>query len=186
MSKSIKYYWKKYSFEIILIGSILLILILSLTRIGKKGKWDELFKIINKSGKRKLLNNNLDSSSSFQDKHITDSKGEIKCRQILENIFKKPFSKNRPDFLRNKVTGNIHNLELDCYNPQLKIALEYNGIQHYKHTPYFHKNKEAFYNQCYRDDMKRRLCKENDILLIEVPYTVKYDDLEDYILKSLK
>ena len=52
------------------------------------------------------------------------------------------------------VTGGNFNLELDCFNKELRIGLEYNGVQHYKYVPYFHKNKEAFLNQKYRDDMK--------------------------------
>ena len=33
--------------------------------------------------------------------------------------------------------------------------------------------------------MKRRICKENGILLIEVPYTVKIEDIKSFIQKSL-
>ncbi len=35
------------------------------------------------------------------------------------------------------------NLEIDCYSPKLKLGVEYNGAQHYKFIPHFHKNKEA-------------------------------------------
>ena len=87
--------------------------------------------------------------------------------------------------MRNPVTGGDFNLELDCYDPELGIAVEYNGVQHYKFIPFFHKNKEAFLNQKYRDDMKRRICKDNGILLIEVPYTVKTEDIKSFIQKSL-
>ena len=174
MYKKVKQCWNKYSFEILLIISILIILIMSLFRIGKKGTWNEIFYL-----STKRISNNIKKPQG------KDSKGELKCRDILQDIFKKPFNKARPDFLRNKITGNVHNLELDCYNPELKIALEYNGIQHYKYTPYFHKSKDAFYNQCYRDDMKRRLCKENGVFLIEVPYTVNHNKLEDFIMEEL-
>lgn len=118
-----------------------------------------------------------------------ESKGEKECRRVMEKIFKKPFPKIRPNFLRNTVTsgeenGDI-NLEIDCYNDELKIGVEYSGIQHYKYSPFFHKNKEAFYNQKYRDEMKRVKCRENGIILIEVPYTVKVEHIEDYLRASI-
>lgn len=118
----------------------------------------------------------------------TVSKGELECRRVIESIFQKSFPKCRPDFLRNNVTSDDYsniNLEIDCYNHELKIGVEYNGIQHYKYIPFFHKNKEAFYNQKYRDEMKRTKCQQNGIFLIEVPYTVKVEDIEKYIRNEL-
>ena len=58
--------------------------------------------------------------------------------------------------------------------------------QHYEYVPYFHKNKEAFYNQKYRDELKKRMCKDNGIVLIEVPYTVKEQDIEDFLTKQIR
>ena len=98
---------------------------------------------------------------------------------MLENAFDRSFGKARPNFLNNPVTGGNFNLELDCYNPELKLAVEYNGVQHYKYTPHFHKNNEAFLNQKYRDELKRRMCKDNMITLIEVPYTIMVENIKD-------
>ena len=117
-----------------------------------------------------------------------ESKGEVECRRVLEKIFNKPFPKCRPNFLRNTVTSDDYmnnNLELDCYNDELKIAVEYNGIQHYKYLPFFHKTKDSFYNQKYRDEMKRNMCQKNNILLIEVPYTIPVEQIENYIKSNL-
>ena len=108
-----------------------------------------------------------------------ESKGETVCRQVAEKVFKKPFNKVRPDFLRNNVTG--HNLELDIYNEELKIAIEYNGKQHYDYVPFFHKNYEHFMNQKYRDEIKKMICKQHNIHLIEVSYEVSLDDIETFI-----
>ncbi len=58
------------------------------------------------------------------------------------------------------------------------------GAQHYKFIPHFHKNKEAFRNQQYRDELKRRMCDDNNVTLIEVPYTVK--DIPTYLYNKLK
>jgi hypothetical protein len=119
------------------------------------------------------------------EKKQSDSRGEIECRNVLEDTFRRPFKKYRPDFLNNPVTGGSFNMELDCYNPELKLAVEYSGKQHYEYVPYFHKNKEAFLNQKYRDELKRRMCKDNMITLIEVPYTVKIEDIRGYIKNKL-
>lgn len=115
-----------------------------------------------------------------------ESKGEAQCRQVLQSLFNKPFPSQRPDFLRNPVTGGNFNLELDCYNSELRLAVEYNGVQHYKFTPYFHRSKDHFLNQKYRDDMKRRICKDNRIVLIEVPYTVKHDQIRQFLINELR
>jgi len=100
-------------------------------------------------------------------------------------MFQRPFRKQRPTFLNNPVTGGTYNLELDCYNEELQLAVEFNGRQHYEYVPFFHKNKEAFLNQKYRDEMKRRKCYERGILLIEVPYTEE-KKLETYLLQRLR
>jgi hypothetical protein len=104
----------------------------------------------------------------------------------MQKLFDKPFYKTRPRFLNNPVTFGTNNLELDCYNEELKIAVEYDGAQHYKYIPYFHKTYEAFLNQRYRDYMKEQMCKENNIRLIRVPYTVKIDKIESYLTTKLE
>ncbi len=116
-------------------------------------------------------------------KKITnESYGERKCRDILEKLFQKPFQRLRPSFLNNDVTSQ--NLELDCYNPELKLACEYQGEAHYKFIPHFHKNADAFKNQQYRDYMKKVKCREHGVKLIEVPYNVT--DIEQHIINELK
>ncbi len=113
-----------------------------------------------------------------------ESKGEQISKQAAEKIFKKSFTKIRPDFLKNNVTG--HNLEIDVFNEELKLGIEYSGRQHYEFVPFFHKNKEAFLNQKYRDEIKRMKCKSEGIQLIEIPYTVSLEDIESYIRVEAK
>lgn len=164
--------WDKYGFEIVIGLSILFILIMICLRWGKRGSWDDNLQIPGKQTK------------SPRNGPPTVSKGELKCRETLERLFSRPFDKIRPDSLRNPIDTDA-NLELDCYNDELKLAVEYNGIQHYKYTPYFHKTKETFHNQKYRDYIKRQLCRENGICLIEVPYTVKNDEIPEFLRREL-
>lgn len=117
-------------------------------------------------------------------RNFGESIGEIICRKYAEHIFKKPFNKARPDFLKNPVTSS--NLELDCFCEDINLGIEYNGKQHYEYTPKFHNNKQDFYNQKYRDLIKKEACMKNGINLIEVPYTVNHDSIPLYIESALK
>jgi len=178
----IKDYWSKDPFISLCIICIIAIIFIGVYKMlfsDNKGSWSSYFLIptVNKI-------NNIGDNIQPQ-KQGRDSKGEIECRNVLEDLFDASFEKARPDFLNNPVTGGSQNLELDCYSPLLKLAVEYNGIQHYNFTPYFHKNKEAFHNQKYRDELKRRMCIDNMITLIEVPYTVKTENIRSYLIKEL-
>lgn len=103
--------------------------------------------------------------------------GESKCKFILETIFNKKFIKTR------KIIDN--GLELDMYNEELNLGLEYNGAQHYKeHDKYFHKYG-GFEEQQERDKYKLKFCLDNNINLIIVPYTVKGDELIGFIYNKL-
>lgn len=165
---------------IFLVGlSIIFICIYAILRIGKTGTYsDYAYEPIWVEDDKRAK-----PRTTTQQKR-TDSAGEIICREYLERRFNKRFDKIRPDFLKNNVTGG-YNLELDCYNPTLRLAVEYNGVQHYKYTPYFHKNKEAFMNQKYRDEMKRDRCRANRVMLIEVPYSVPREKIEDFLEEEL-
>lgn len=111
-------------------------------------------------------------------------KYEEECRRILESMFNVPFPSIRPDWLKNPETKR--NLELDCYNADLRLALEYDGRQHAEYVPHFHKNKQAFRDQVTRDIMKEGMCRKLGITLIRVPHYVKFEDLYPYISSELR
>ena len=142
------------------------------------GKKDEIQDLVKKVRNPKRLGQTKDDNPN-EPTEAKESKGERASRAAAERIFNKPFTKIRPDFLKNDVTQ--HNLELDVYNEELQLAIEYSGRQHYEFVPFFHKNYEAFLNQKYRDEMKKTKCKEHGIKLIEIPYTVKLEDIESFI-----
>lgn len=185
MLEKISNFWSEYNFYII-IGVLLLILIgigLFNKAKGKSGTWNK--DMFNSLRNKTNTNNFVPGNAYYPTK--PDSRGETECRRVLEKIFGRPFSKARPDWLNNTVTSN--NLELDCYNHDLRLACEYQGEQHYKFNKFFHRNKDDFMNGKYRDDMKRRICRDNGVILIEVPYTVKIPNIEWYIkgkIASLK
>ena len=61
--------------------------------------------------------------------------------------------------------------------------IEYHGRQHYEYIEFFHNgNKINFEKQQNRDSQLRNYCKDNNIILIEIPYTVKnLTDLSNYL-----
>jgi hypothetical protein len=109
------------------------------------------------------------------------SKGERLCKQAIEEITGKIFHCIRPDFLKNPETGR--NLELDLYNDELKIGLEYQGVAHYLYPNPFHKTREEFINAIRRDQFKVNTCDANGVYLISVPYNVplNLEEIKRYI-----
>lgn len=60
-------------------------------------------------------------------------------------------------------------MSLDLYNGNKNIAIEVQGEQHLKYTPFFHgKSKTTFLSQIRRDNDKQEFCKLNKIKLVEV------------------
>jgi len=104
------------------------------------------------------------------------------CRKYFETIFKKDFPKMKPKWL---INPSGQRMELDGYCRELKLAFEYQGEQHYKENKFFHKTG-SFKQQLIYDDRKKELCKRNAVTLIEVPYSIEYEFLGDYIVEQCK
>lgn len=172
--------WNDYGLEFLACTSLFIILMLGGFNylMNKNGTYSR--------GKTppKIKGDGYPTDMAYMEHTANDSKLELQAKFILENIFKQPFVKVRPDFLRNDVTG--YNLELDLYNPNLKLAVEINGDQHYKFIPFFHRNKDAFTKQRYRDEMKKWKCQQAGLTLIDVPYSVGEKGLKPYLVKRLR
>ena len=182
---SIINYIKNNLFESILIFCILFLLIYGFYNKIKnnKGTWSDFYYRDKDIENQDYYNREIRPKKR---KPPTVSKGEAECKRVLESIFQRPFNKIRPYFLNNKVTGGDFNLEIDCYNEDLNLGVEYSGKMHYEYIPFFHKNYEAFLNQKYRDELKKRMCKDEGLILVEVPYTVKHENIESFLIKELK
>ena len=105
------------------------------------------------------------------------------CRAILENGFQCKFPKSYPDWLVNSL-GN--KMELDGYSKTLRLAFEYNGVQHYRLNKKFHKSEEELGRRQQDDLRKEALCLAHDVKLIVVPYTLKKSELRNFILNKLR
>jgi hypothetical protein len=62
-------------------------------------------------------------------------------------------------------------LYLDFYVPQIMLAVEVHGQQHYDYTPFFHKNKADFAIAKAKDEDKIEWCELNKIDIIVLKYS---------------
>ena len=58
-------------------------------------------------------------------------------------------------------------LELDCFNEDMKMAVEYNGEQHYKPCKW---NNFNVATQTANDQAKKELCSQNEVKLLVIPF----------------
>jgi len=146
-----------------------------------RSDFDAIFKCV-LCGVIKNVKFNKNSVRKCQSCSSIKSRGELFCKKFLETLFDKKFVSIRPKFL-------IHNkgkpLELDCYNDELKLALEFQGIQHDKYIEYLHKyDKKKFKDQQDRDAFKKQKCIEHKISLLEVTY-IDMNKGEDFVKQKI-
>lgn len=111
--------------------------------------------------------------------------GELETKAALERLLGVTFSKVRPSWLRNMMHMTGRNLEIDCYNEELSVAVEYSGPQHFMYPNSFHKTLAEFAAQVERDAFKRQVCEERGLVFIVVPHTVPRKDIEAFLLHEL-
>lgn len=119
---------------------------------------------------------------STVDKRSTSISEEF-VREIFQNYFQKPFVKTRPSWL---IYQNGLPLELDGFNEELKLAFEYNGIQHYQFPNFFMKTYDEFQGQKEKDQYKLEMCEKMGVSLIVIPYTIKPYYVRKYVVNQIQ
>lgn len=110
------------------------------------------------------------------------SKGERDVRCYLEN--------RHIDFVQEKSFDDLvchPKLRFGFYLPEQKVAIEYDGLQHFKPVNFSGSNKnnyvQAYEEQLKRDKLKESYCKKKKIFLIRIKYNEdvkeKLDDILD-------
>ena len=105
-------------------------------------------------------------------KYLIDWDGKSRSKiQKSTKDFLKDYWHNQVVFEEFPVAGT--KMSLDFYNANKKIAIEVQGAQHKRYTPFFHgNNKYNYINQLRRDQNKLKFCELNDIQLVEI-YSLK-------------
>ena len=121
--------------------------------------------------------------------HINNKCGCPKCnRSHGETFLADYFDNNNIKYEENFIvsvpieirpTGII---KIDFYLPEYNTFVEYNGKQHYIMQKGFG-GQLKFDKQVIRDEYLRKYCKENNINLIEIPYTEK--DIKKFLEENL-
>lgn len=96
------------------------------------------------------------------------------CKDILEQMFGKPFPKVKPAWLLN---SRGKRMELDGYCEELQAAFEYHGVQHYQYIDHFHRRDKSFLQRQLDDARKEMLCRERGVRLLVIPHTLAPTDV---------
>ena len=104
------------------------------------------------------------------------------CRHYFEQLTGLEFPSVKPKWLLN---AKNHRMELDGYCKELLLAFEHQGKQHYQKIEHFNRRDESLNWRLESDVLKRKICEERSITLIEVPYWVKSDSLPEWIANHI-
>ncbi len=91
-------------------------------------------------------------------------KHELSLFRLVRERYPDTLCQYRPEWLGRQ--------SLDIYIPSLRTAIEYQGVQHYEPVQFFG-GEEAMLQRQALDEQKKRLCEENDVSLIEWPYSIE-------------
>jgi hypothetical protein len=88
---------------------------------------------------------------------------EEKIHSILRQLY--------PDkVIKRHERRTLHGLELDFYLPEIGLAIEYDGEQHFDEELYIKLYGDGFKAQVHRDKIKNRSCIEAKIKLVRIKY----------------
>lgn len=114
----------------------------------------------------------------------TNNKSENRTREMLEYLLGYKFEKAYPEWLINDLTNR--QMELDGFNLKKSVAFEFQGKQHYELRKWNDIN--SLKQIQYRDELKKKLCKDNNVILLiidESSKTKRWNGLLEEIVKSL-
>lgn len=116
--------------------------------------------------------------------HIKGGVGHSGCHKPLgEERLEKYLEEHNINYIWQYHFGDCirrgRDMPFDFYLPDLNIAIEYDGAQHYRPVSWFG-GEEAFSEQKLRDKFKTDYCIEHNVKLIRIPYT-EYNNMEEFL-----
>lgn len=102
-------------------------------------------------------------------------KGEAALFELVKSIF--------PDACKEYATSWLNGQRLDIFIPSLRVALEYQGEQHYRPVQHFGGEKVLSKTR-ERDQRKARACRDSRVILVEWKYNEHVDKAT--LLKKFK
>lgn len=113
---------------------------------------------------------------SRENDRINRSSYHLKARKVIAEVFNSYRILEEVKLPGSTQTYKMSALFIDFYIPNLEIAVEVHGEQHYKYIPFFHKSLAGFAQSRVRDDSKIEWCKLNNINLITLSYLETEDE----------
>lgn len=111
------------------------------------------------------------------------SNAAIRCFEYIKTLVNYPYQTEVIfDGLINPETKR--SLRVDCLFNEINLVVEYNGIQHYKNTPYFHKGKNTLESQKMKDNIRLEFFKNSKYKYIVIPYWFTTEDIHSEITSS--
>lgn len=104
--------------------------------------------------------------------HCNGSSGEILVSNILNSLNIK---------YKKEAVFPPYMYRYDFYAKDINLLIEYDGEQHFKYVPYFHKTYERFLKQIERDKHKEEYAKAYNINLIRFNSKHKAEDIESVL-----
>src|SRR3990167_1806404 len=104
-------------------------------------------------------------------------------KEAITEISGVEFTKACPDWLRDSITGR--RMEIDFYNDDLKVGINYYGPHHYHFNRNFCRSDQEFQDLQRRDKEKKKLCKQNGVLLIIITCDKSDNQLKRHIRNAI-
>ena len=125
---------------------------------------------------------NLTSYSVDANDKRKRSKFHVRARKLLKTIYHSYRILEEVKLPGSTESHRKGVLYLDFYIPQIMLAIEVHGQQHYKYTPFFHKNKADFAIAKAKDEDKIEWCELNKIDII----VLRYSDTDEHWRKQIE
>jgi hypothetical protein len=152
---------------------------------GSIYSWNKITPVENNDNKEIYINNTPLLPEEYKKPEICTKNdiGQLISSRTMETIYGVPFNSETPDWLIHPETNE--KLELQAFNSDLKIAIEYKDENHYKFPNSINKNYQEFVEENKKNRFKIDLCDKHGVYLIIVPYNVSDDKIPKFIMSHL-